>query len=162
MAELDLLTSPPLKAATVDKFEQQHRISLPLDYRAFVSGVANTAKGPPQFGLQGLGEVPSDYHRKASEVLRAAANPFPLAKTWIWEDEPGDTTQEEAKAENGFLVLGSEGCGRYPILIVTGAAAGQIWQFADVGIAPEEPRLSFVDWVERWVGVRWGGTDSRT
>ncbi|MBO0870002.1 MAG: hypothetical protein J2P15_15695, partial [Micromonosporaceae bacterium] len=69
----------------------------------------------------------------------ALARPFPLTEAWIWEDgDPPHTpgVSVEMVYEDGVLPLGTDGCGEYWVLIITGQHRGQIWNIADVGAGP--------------------------
>src|SRR5262249_61665264 len=78
------------------------------------------------------------------------AKPFPLVENWIWEDDPEidfatDDWLPRARAKweargHGLLWLGTDGCALHPSLIVTGEKRGEIWDFADVGLAPGGPQ----------------------
>ena len=78
-----------------------------------------------------------------------------LTEGWVWEGEEYDEARRDA-ARHGTLVLGTDGCGLYWILVVTGAMRGQVWAHADVGVCPQEPGRDFLQWVEAWLaGVDW-------
>jgi hypothetical protein len=150
LAERGLEMKPPLAEAEVAAFEKRAGVRLPDDYRRFLIIVGNGGAGPPEYGLEALGQVPSDYHRKAEHVVRQLALPFIYTERWIWEDD--DPSEDALGAvDRGTLVLGTDGCGLYWTLIVTGAARGQVWSQADVGISPCEPPREFLGWFEDWL-----------
>lgn len=68
-------------------------------------------------------------------------------EAWIWEDDDSATERKIAAAGNGQLELVDCGCGRSFCLIVCGEAKGEVWDMADVGIAPWGNGLDFLDWM---------------
>ena len=81
--------------------------------------------------------------------------PFPFSKTWVWEG--GDLSEEGANEEihSGSIYLGTDGCGMYWHLIVTGAERGNVWQICGEGLQPTDPKRDFLRWYEEWLdGVR--------
>jgi hypothetical protein len=155
-----LKLNPSLAPETVLAFENRHRISLPEEYREFILHIGDGGAGPPFYGLLPLGhttkvDVP---HWFASGYADYLAQPFPLTKYWMWEDEP-ITPAVEAAIETlryGNLCLGHDGCGMFWLLIVSGPERGQIWNLTDVGITPPAPRCTFFQWYEYWLD---GGKD---
>jgi hypothetical protein len=92
--------------------------------------VASAAFGPPFYGLVPPGGTCHADHEVSSVVL---ARPFPLSDTWAWEDEMDESDQAlldriEQVHSSGILLLGTDGCGMDYVLVVTGAARGQVWQ----------------------------------
>jgi hypothetical protein len=148
--------NPCMREAEVAAFEKRHQIVLPQDYRLFLLEVGNGGEGPPAYGLLRLGEVPEDYDRSAGEVQDAINKPFPLSQAWVWEGERADNAELREALDQGILVLGTDGCALYWLLIVTGGERGQIWCKADVGIQPCAPRRDFLSWYEYWLE---GGKD---
>lgn len=61
--------------------------------------------------------------------------------------------------DHGSLVLGTEGCGMYWHLIVTGPHRGHVWDISGEGASPfgaefghTTGRSGFAGWVEHWAG----------
>ncbi len=156
VAKRGLQMNPRLTEENVSAFEQRYDVELPQGYRRFLIEVGNGGEGPPFYGLLRLGEVPDDYDRSAREVLNDLRKPFPLTKYWVWEGEQEENPERHQAIDHGNLVLGTEGCGRYWVLIVTGIERGQMWDRADVGIQPCAPPRDFLSWYEYWLE---GGTD---
>src|SRR5205807_2245224 len=121
--------------------------------------IGNGGKGPPAYGLTPLGQPPSWVTgdlAKAWTALRDVAKPFPLTQSWCWEVDcdtaEEDKEKKQASVLHGNLNLGTDGCGKYFLLIVTGAARDQIWEYvAGFGIRPLDPRCDFPAWVEAWL-----------
>lgn len=145
-----------MKEGQIKAFEQRHGIRLPEDYRLFLMKVGNGGEGPPYYGLLSLGEVPERYDRSAADVLKNLHKPFPLTTYWVWEDEQEQKPELHEAINHGNLVLGTDGCAMYWLLIITGPEHGQIWPRADVGIQPCAPRGEFLSWYEYWLD---GGND---
>lgn len=110
----------------VERFERQHGIVLPEGYRRFILEVGN---GGEMFNR--LDAVPNDLcpeEKLAWLELADLAKPFPFAEPWVWEGEPYDAVKR-ATAKHGCLNIGSEGCGMYWLLIVSGPERGNIWAY---------------------------------
>jgi hypothetical protein len=149
----------PLGWDAVRAFEAEHGVVLPEPYRSFVATVGNGSDaGPPEYGLLELGVLPSDWG--SGRPRRRPAELFPLTAQWIWETPDSPEPDEERLApvyDHGSLVLGTDGCGMYWHLIVTGEHRGHIWLIDEAGAAPfgaafgfttGEP--GFAGWVRHW------------
>lgn len=150
-----LRLGPRRGEAELAAFERAHGVRLPREYRRFLLEVGDGGDGPPSYGMMPLGHVPEDYHRAADEVLARLREPFAATEAWIWEDEEERDPEREDGVERGALVLGTDGCGLYYLLIVSGAERGRIWMLSDVGVAPLEPPAEFLEWYEGWLVGRW-------
>lgn len=137
----------------VARWETQHGIVLPEGYRRFLLEVGNGRDGPLAFGVLRLGNIPNDLDAEQSRSWAALCDiekPFPFTEPWVWEGEEYDPAKH-ASARHGSLNLGSDGCGLYYLLIVTGAERGNMWIYCDVGVVPLEPRRDFLGWIEAWL-----------
>ena len=73
---------------------------------------------------------------------------FSHREAWVWEDDDSATGRKIAAATtNGQIELVDRGCGQSYRLIVCGGAKGEVWDVADVGIAPYGNGLDFLDWL---------------
>jgi len=137
-------TGAPLGKAAVAAFEAERGIQLPEPYRSFIAELANSAVGPPHYGLLGLGEA---THMSVGPVEpRDLDRPFPLDDAWVWEgDESASEEAISAARRFGILPLGTDGDGMDFVLVVTGPARGQVWEITDVGATPVA--ASFGDWI---------------
>jgi hypothetical protein len=148
-------TSRALGWDAVHAFEARHGILVPEPYRTFVAEVADGSPlGPPTSGLIGLRQLPGDWG--AGRPERDLAAPFPLTEVWVWEDD--ETTPEDELDEavgrvqdHGSIVLGTDGCGMYWHLVVSGAQRGRIWCVTDVGAVPTAE--GFLEWVRSWAAA---------
>jgi hypothetical protein len=163
--------APPLGEDGVRAVEQALAVRLPDDHRAFLATIAAGGAGP----YHGLLPVDHPVQR------RCAAGTFELtAPTHEADgdlDVDGDVAASDASAASaaraasdagaahdearatrvdrvyqGVLGLGHVGCGYIALLVVRGAAAGQVWldaREAGLGIAPIAP--SFTAYVQDWI-----------
>ena len=146
-----------LTESEVGRFEQDHGIELPLDYREFLLKVGNGCRGPPHYGLLRLGDLPQALSQQEAEraampdTLRTA---FPFTRPWVWE--AGEATEEgdDADVDRGILHLGTDGCGMCWALIVTGPDRGNVWLLTGEGICHTVPKRSFTQWFEDWLDGR--------
>jgi hypothetical protein len=142
----DWRAAPPLTEMAVAGFEAIHGIELPAPYRSFVTTEANGAVGPPYYGLVKLGS-PSDTSGGHMITNGSLVRPFPLMDTWIWESAADpDETRLARVNRDGFVPLGTDGCTMDYVLIVSGAARGQVWQICDVRAFPVA--ADFGAWIE--------------
>jgi hypothetical protein len=157
----------------VAAFEQRHAVTLPPEYRAFVTGVANGSAGPA-YGLYSLaeavtqeprGRVPDDFLRTPFRHRRAY-NPLEdrkLASFWRRVEDGEIDVEEDPRylyQTAGTLALCHEGCGILHLLVVTGPSRGQMWvddRCNDQGLFPLE--VGFLDWYERWLDSTLAGGD---
>lgn len=150
----------------VRAFEAEHGVVLPEPYRTFVAEISDGSfQGPPDFGLLGLAELPSDWHDDTEK--RDLGKPFPLTEHWVWDGDDGGYEDPEAVMEqvsnHGSIVLGTDGCAINWHLVVTGPHRGHIWYVADAGATPFGGEFGFTTsapgfagWVEHWAaGKEW-------
>ncbi|MEU0205106.1 SMI1/KNR4 family protein [Streptomyces canus] len=160
---------PPAGWEEVRSFEAEHGIVLPEPYRTFVAEICDGLRaGPPHYGLLPFAQTPSDWGSDRPE--RLLAEPFPLTAAWLWEeeeeeDDEGALSEQEFEArvdsvfDHGSLLLGTDGCGMYWHLIVTGPQRGHVWLIDENGAMPfgTRPDTSlmpgapgFAGWATHW------------
>lgn len=147
----------PAPLDTVRAFESKHGVSIPTGYRDFLVRVSNGGPGPPDYGLNRLGEPASDMlpdEKRQWTQLTKIREPFPFTKHWIWEN--GETFNEGTRDDVGCgsILIGNDGCGGYWHLVVMGADRGIPWMLAGEGIQPVCPKRPFLDWYEDWLDGR--------
>jgi SMI1/KNR4 family protein SUKH-1 len=140
---------PPLADGDLRRFERQHRMSLPVEYRAFLLQAGNGGAGP----YAGLLPLEAALISADEGFL---ARPFPYRHWWNgvsppdWWELPNAHELDERSAPHeadysanvrvqGTLRLAHEGCGYYCILVVSGAERGHVWgdeRAGDGGIMP--------------------------
>jgi len=118
----------PCPEATVAEFERTNGITLPADYRCFVTQVGDGGAGPY------YGQYPLLHSTQESDF----GSPFLLT-------ERSEMTNQEV---SGGLYLSHQGCGIGTWLIVNGLSYGLLWEGCD-DISPTG--LSFWQWYERWL-----------
>jgi hypothetical protein len=147
---------PPLPLAEITAFELQHGVSLPEDYRAFISTIGNGGPGQwggagPYYGLHALDDWATCLLGDVSAGM--LARPFPaepgkVYSDWRTEVAPGD----DDEPYTGTLALSDEGCGYVSILVVSGPARGRV---TDNSGSPAGPTFTgdadFLGWYERWL-----------
>jgi hypothetical protein len=153
----------PLGWAAVRAFEAEHGIVLPEPYRTFVAEICDgCTSGPPEYGLIALADMSRDWGNGRPQ--RVLEQPFPLTEMWLWGGETDDPRpQAEIDAvldqvyDHGSIVLGTDGCGMYWHLIVTGPHRGHVWLISGEGAVPFGAESGFttgapgfVGWVEHW------------
>jgi hypothetical protein len=131
--------NPPLSMKRVEKFERDHKVSLPRPYRRFITELGNGGAGP-YYGIMPL-------PLKAPHLLM----PFPYTKPIELSDDDAITA-----AIPGAVQIAEYGCAINIILVVRGKARGQVWWDAryESGLAPvaapkSEP-MTFDAW---WLGL---------
>ncbi|MFH8517818.1 SMI1/KNR4 family protein [Streptomyces gelaticus] len=150
----------------VHAFEAQHGVVLPEPYRTFVAETTDGSySGPPDFGLVPLAELPGDWGDNRPE--RDLSRPFPLTERWLWDDDPGPSEEVDpildAVFNHGSIVLGTDGCGMYWHLVVSGPHRGHIWNISGEGAVPfgaefgfTTAEAGFAGWVRHWAaGKPW-------
>jgi hypothetical protein len=159
---------PPLGWPSVYAFEEANGVVLPEPYRTFVATVTAGGRhvGPPAYGLVHPGRLPDDW---PAEWRIAAAESFPLEEAWIWEGaehERDDGISIHDVFTRGIVPLGTDGCGIYWALVVTGSQRGHVWELTDCGAQPFGREFGyttgasgFLGWVEHWhSGAEWWNT----
>lgn len=143
----DCLTPKEIK-----QFENMFNISLPEDFKYFLLEIGDGGAGPPFYGMNRLNDMIS----RDSAIPFRPDIPFPLSQEWTWESETKDWWQDPSQIVqhihcHGQLLVGTEGCGEYWSLIVSGDQYGYMWNISDVGAGPFVQKQSFTDWYEAWL-----------
>lgn len=148
---------PPLKEQVVEAYEKKNGITLPEDYKRFITTIASSGT-QPFYGLYNLIEKVSKYEPKAAVNKKF---PYtvrtPLDITELSEEEYNAIFEEKELC--GYVWLCHEGCGMYSILIVNTDdkdTYGTVWYYDlanDAGIYPlihpkTKKTMSFLDWLE--------------
>ena len=146
---------PRLSEEDVARFEAEHGIQLPAEYRAFLTCVGNGDVGP-YYGVFRLGEMDdgNSFRRweECDGFVGTLAEPFPL--TEAWNDIEGRPQFDEARGSdqdymdeyerrldawesekywnprlvNGAIPICHLGCALREWLVVTGPEAGNVWR----------------------------------
>jgi len=172
--------NPTLSEADVIAFEQEHRVTLPDDFRQFLTSVGNGGAGP-FYGVFRLGEMDDGFgYRRWQEgdgVVGNLSQPFPFQEEWndlstmppkeLLEEDPSEYDRQteifekvywDASLVNGTFPICHEGCALRVLLVVSGAAAGYLWEDRRSEYGGLEPlRLTdgsfatFAGWFEEWL-----------
>lgn len=144
LEKLGVTPRPPLKREDIAAFEEKTGIKLPREYTAFLTRIGDGFEVKFRsflYRLPPLAEVA--YHPEGIKKR------FSHREAWCWEDDDSATGRKIAAAtQNGQIELVDRGCGQSFRLIVCGGARGEVWDMADVGIAPYGNGLDFLDWLK--------------
>jgi hypothetical protein len=144
-------------------FEQLHRVSLPFDYRHFLTNIGDGGVGPfygvfPLGQMDDTGSNPLKPWREGDGFVGILSEPFPLREPW--NDLSGkpanellDSNEEEYERQldlfetgywdssrmNGAIPICHMGCALRIWLVITGDEAGHLWRDGraeDAGLSP--------------------------
>jgi Leucine-rich repeat (LRR) protein len=149
--------APPADEALIAAWEQRRGVTLPEEYRAFITRLGSAGAGPC-YGIEARGE-------REDEEVDVAGLPFPvlreeaLALTGQLEDDDEERRRNAIRARldeleevPGTLRIVHAGCGGYYRLIITGELRGTIWFDEPWQPMRRDGRLlSFLDWYEGWL-----------
>jgi hypothetical protein len=162
---------PCLTQAQLHSFEQEHAVSLPAGFRAFLCQIGGSGAGPA-YGLLPI----TDWlgHVGSTDGPFELAAPFPYTTDWnpveaaiqaqgtLPDDQYRQLCDECDRDEhvNGTIAICHLGCGHLVLLVVAGPERGHLWgdsRGSDKGLYPlysrsGEHRISFLEWYERWLG----------
>ena len=174
------IINAPLSDGEVLAFEQSHHISLPPEYRHFISHIGNGGAGP-YYGVFPLGQMDGsgrkDSWREGDGFVGVLSEPFPLREPWNdLSGQPSakliDTNLEEYERQlaafekfywdssrvNGALPICHLGCALRIWLVVSGEEAGNLWldrRADDTGLSPltlkNKLRATFSSWYQEWL-----------
>ena len=159
---------PPRWEATLTEqvvadYEAEHKITLPNDYRRFITTVA-AGGTQPFYGMYSLTwcvreyELRADVKEKFPYTVRKPLNVYELT-----DEEYADLyDRNEPNVDVGYIPLCHEGDGMYSILIVNTddeETYGTVWYYDlcnDAGIYPlihpnTKQTMNFLDWLEYYV-----------
>lgn len=170
----------PLNDREVALFEKRHGITLPAEYRMFITDLGNGGGGP-FYGIFKLGEMDdADGYttwREGDGFVGDLGRPFPHRRAWnlpasrleppesFDSDEQEEAWHEALDAEywspalvNGAVPICHHGCALRTWLVVTGPEAGKVWydgRADDAGLRPHQGahgrHLTFGAWYEQWL-----------
>ena len=155
---------------TLQSFVKSFGLTLPADYKYFLTQIGNGGSGPA-YGLLPLLEWNIELEIRDNNFL---STDFPHVDKWNvtqdfdTDDEDYTETEEFQKWEKEYFsnthITGSMrichyGCAIYYLLVVSGNNAGQIWvddRANDNGIYPAISkstgrRLTFLNWYDEWL-----------
>ena len=147
--------NPPLDASVVGAFEARHGVSLPDDYRTFLTEIGDGGAGP-SYGLFPFGQQDDGFGSCAWEIgglVGDFSQPFPHVTAWnisesFWQGEPdpppGTPPEEEDRLweawdkvleerywdpalMNGAIPICHLGCALRQWLVIHGPQRGFVW-----------------------------------
>ena len=168
------LLNPPLAEAEVVAFERAHSVSLPEDYRHFLTQIGNGGAGP-FYGVFPLGKMDDNFGlrcwHETDGIVGVLSKPFPLDTEWNdltgnpVGDEDFDAMIEQFEKRywdsslvDGAIPICHTGCALRIWLVVTGRQAGNLWYDKRAeygGLMPltfdDGAPLTFATWYEEWL-----------
>ncbi len=98
----DYKLRPTVPISVIESFEKQHGISLPANYRSFITEIGDGGAGP-FYGLLPFGKDDDDHDWESGGLVGDVSKPFTHTGTWnlpesFWNGEPDpapDTLREE-------------------------------------------------------------------
>lgn len=152
----------PAVEAEVSEFERACGVSLPAEYRTFITTLGDGGAGPGHGLLPLARGLEYDVEPVTPELLRT---PFEFAE---FTDALHllDRGTDEYQPRPGSITISTEGCHVRHFIVVTGPTRGQMWidhTTADGGYWPLD--VGFLTWYERWLndvlvggnGIWWSG-----
>jgi SMI1 / KNR4 family (SUKH-1) len=187
----DFHANPTLSEADILTFEKEHRVSLPDDFRQFLTNVGNGGAGP-FYGVFPLGEMDDNFgYRRWQEgdgMVGILSEPFPFQEEWndlstmpsedLLDQDPSEYDRQmelferaywSASLVNGAFPICHEGCALRILLVVNGAVAGYLWEdrrSEDGGLKPlrlaDGSLAMFAGWYCEWLECSLAATESRS
>jgi hypothetical protein len=170
--------NPRLSEADVVEFERTHHVSLPSDFREFLTEIGNGGAGP-FYGIFPLGKGDDNFSLRVWEEADVGilSEPFPFGEEWndvsampphdlvdrdeseYWKQmEAFQTTYWGTALVNGAFPICHQGCALRILLVVTGPQAGYLWDdrrseyagLKPVRLADGSP-ATFFGWYDEWL-----------
>jgi hypothetical protein len=178
----DFHVNPPLSEDDVAEFERMHRVTLPSDYRQFMTLVGNGGAGP-FYGIFPLGKTDNNFGLRVWEeddcLVGVLSNTFPFDEEWNdISSKPPDELADHDESEywrqidafekvywgnslvNGAIPICHEGCALRIWLVVTGTQAGYLWEDRRSefeGLKPlrsaDGTSATFASWYHEWLNA---------
>lgn len=150
----------PLTEEEVIRYEKKYHITLPDDYRKFITTVARSGS-QPFYGFYDLKNQENKMVEVDKKFPYTIEKPLDIMKL---SDKEYDAIYETDNViiDAGYIFLCHEGCGMYSILIVNTDdidTYGTVWYYDlanDAGIFPlinprSDKTMNFLDWLEYYV-----------
>jgi len=155
------MLSAPFTAQQMAAFERKYQVSLPDDYRAFLTQVGTTGAAP----FYGLYSPEKGAHHKGAYTATTLSqaivfNDATSIQAWeqlvsqIKKEEQSDLRYnvEYAKIFAGILVIGQQGGDFHTALIINGEEKGKVIYLDNQWKKPLYTfESNFLDWYERWL-----------
>jgi SMI1 / KNR4 family (SUKH-1) len=155
---------PTVPLSVIEAFEERHGISLPADYRSFITEIGDGGAGP-SYGLLPFGKDDDDRNWETGGLVGDLSKPFTHTGAWnlpesFWDGEPETTPDTPLEDEdtlweawdreldahywnpaimNGAIPICHRGCALRQWLVINGDQKGIVWnddRADNAGIAP--------------------------
>jgi hypothetical protein len=180
--------NPTLTEEAVVSFEQEHGVSLPNDFRQFLTMVGNGGAGP-FYGVFPLGIMDDNFGLRSWQegdgLIGVLRKPFPFDQEWndlsmmpaddLADRDEGEYGKQQAEfgsiywdasLVNGAIPICHEGCAIRIWLVVTGTQAGFLWEDRRseyLGLRPlkleDGSQATFGGWYIEWATNCLAATD---
>lgn len=163
--EKGVLVYPKLSQDEIESFNTQYNTSLPKEYVMFLTEIGDGWKKTKteQFWTISMNQLRASFIRPHN-----IGKVFPFTDGWLWEEDDGSEMFPQKTDESdleynkrisdlmdatayGHLTLVDLGDGAGWDLIINGPSKGQIWFICGEGMMPCNPRLTFFEWVKKWL-----------
>lgn len=156
--ETGLRLNPPVDLPTVERFEAEAGVSLPLDYREFLLNVGNGGMG--QCRLLRLSDWFCSYWIDDPRPCMIAQPCVITPEAWgqedLWSDKTNVRDWEKEWDENrwdpmfGTIAVAEIGCGLFYSLVMTCRFRGRIFSWGDHALNPPflYPEPNFGEWLK--------------
>ncbi|MGB4774828.1 MAG: SMI1/KNR4 family protein [Daejeonella sp.] len=160
--------NPPIPLAELDEFEKKHQITLPEEYKLYLSTIANGGTGP-YYGLYSMekgieeAEIYSTLENESIKNPFTSDFPYSNQQTKNFIDyyysclEDGEDDEIEyldiPDEFTGAIFLSEYGCGWSYLLVIKGGQAGKVWYHGE-NLSPcfdTNKQWTFLDWYEEWL-----------
>ena len=157
---------PTLSDAKLLRFESQHNVNLPNEYRSYLSKIGNGGAGPGN----GIMTFPNGDGRDSMYTKENLNIPFLFDAPYrCWEHNDDDLELHQLDETCGTIRLAHYGCAIFAFLILNGEFENQIWFWEPNGdtFQPEldqaypvpsgfptiKTPFTFFDWYENWLDI---------
>lgn len=153
----------PASNEEVIRFEEHYNITLPDEYKAFITTLGNGGPGSyggagPFYGIYPLGDF--GYLEHASKYMSGESvidSTLTKAK-WKLLTAFAEKFDSDSEAYNqyydrlfsGLMFIGTQGCNFQTMLILNGPDAGRV-VYIDQDLQQPIVKEGFLDWYENWV-----------
>ncbi|MEO3936760.1 SMI1/KNR4 family protein [Dermatophilaceae bacterium Soc4.6] len=162
----------PLADDHLESLESRWGVTLPADYRFFLTKIGDGGAGPGYglFPVGQCGDSATETEPWDEWMVSDLRTSFRLSEPWNLPDaqlvppdlgdegmerwfEHKDTVYFDLALINGTIPIAHQGCAYWDRLVVSGPLAGQVWtdgRAGDEGIRPASP-VRFTEWYLHWL-----------
>jgi hypothetical protein len=148
---------PPLAESEVRAFEDAHGVTLPADFRAFITQAGASGAGPYHglLPLESWDLTLVDHTRAPDWLARPCCFAPDMPRD---EDTYAAATKDAIEPFQGAIAIVDQGCTYYAALVVSGPHRGRVMHVDVNGSVPYfVENEDFLSWYERWLDeLLWG------